>query len=84
MTDYQLNKSNELLNKRNNIQGLIDFLSDHYGTNRFGLKIETRYKFLKIFPAGTFLKEFDFTIKEVIIDALIKRRDNLTKQIEAL
>lgn len=84
MTEYQLNKANQLKNERDDIQALIDFLTARHKGYRFGLRIEMRYKFIKAFSAGTFQRGFSDATQKVIIDALIKQRDNLTKQIEAL
>ena len=51
-----------------------------------GMEIEVKCKFLKCLSiiAHTRVREFSYTTKEVIINALIKQRDNLTKQIEEL
>jgi hypothetical protein len=84
MTEHQLNKANRLKDERDDIQNLINFLSDQRNVYRFGLEIVMRYKFMKFFSAGAYRKEFSCTTKRVIIDALIKQRDNLTKQIEEL
>lgn len=86
MTEHQLSKANRLKDERDNIQRLIDFLIDHQNNYRFGIKIEVKYKFLKYMRGIplTCQKEFGNATKEVIINALIKQRDNLTKQIEEL
>lgn len=84
MTEHQLNQANRLKDERDDIQNLINFLSDQHNVYRFGLEIVMRYKFMKSFSVGTYRKEFSSATKRVIIDALIKQRDNLTKQIEKL
>lgn len=86
MTEHQLSKANRLKDERDDIQSLIDFLVDHHNSNRFGVKIEVKCKFLKCLSviAHTRRKEFGYATKEVIINALIKQRDSLTKQIEEL
>lgn len=86
MTDHQLSKANRLKDERDDIQSLIDFLVDHQNGYRFGMEIEVKYKFLKCLSiiAHTRRKEFSYTTKEVIINALVKQRDSLTKQIEEL
>lgn len=86
MTEHQLSKANRLKDERDEIQNLINFLADHHNSNRFGVKIEVKCKFLKVlsFVRQVALKEFSYATKNVIINALIKQRDNLTKQIEEL
>lgn len=87
MTEHQLSKANRLKDERDDIQDLIDFLAeDHHNRDRFGVKIEVKCNFLKIlsFVRQVAQKEFSYTTKEVIINALVKQRDNLTKQIEEL
>lgn len=86
MTEHQLGKANRLKDERDDIQNLINFLADHQNGYRSGMEIEVKYKFLKCLSiiAHTRRKEFGYATKEVIINALIKQRDNLTKQIEEL
>ena len=86
MTEHQLSKANRLKDERDDIQNLINFLVDHQNGYCFGMEIEVTCKFLKCLSiiAHTRVKEFSYTTKEVIINALIKQRDNLTKQIEEL
>lgn len=86
MTEHQLSKANRLKDERDDIQNLINFLVDHQNGYRFGMEIEVKCKFLKHLSiiAHTRRKEFSNATKEVIINALIKQRDNLTKQIEEL
>lgn len=86
MTEHQLSKANRLKDERDDIQNLINFLVDYQNSYRFGVKRQVRYEFLKHLniPVHTNVKEFSNATKGVIINALIKQRDNLTKQIEEL
>ena len=86
MTEHQLSKANRLKDGRDEIQNLINFLTDHQNGYRFGLKRQVKYGFFKRLDILnlTCVKEFSNATKEVIINALIKQRDNLTKQIEEL
>ena len=86
MTEHQLSKANRLKDERDDIQSLIDFLVDHQNGYRFGMEIEVNCMFLNCLSIITYTrqKEFSNATKNVIINALIKQRDSLTKQIEEL
>ncbi len=86
MTEHQLSKANRLKDERDDIQNLIDFLTDRCNGYRFGMEIEVNCMFLNSLSIITYTrrKEFSNATKEVIINALIKQRDNLTRQIEEL
>ena len=86
MTEHQLSKANQLKDERDDIQDLINFLLDYQNDCRFGMEIEVKCKFLKYISitSHTCKKEFSNATKNVIINALVKQRDNLTKQIKEL
>lgn len=86
MTEHQLSKANRLKDERDNIQDMINFLTGSNSGFRFGMRRRVTYGFFKRLDILdlTCVKELSYTTQEVIINALIKQRDSLTKQIEEL
>ena len=85
MTEHQLDRANRLKAERDDIQGLINILTDN--DSRFGVEVKKRYFFLNI---NTWLfntvkrREFCHATREVLVKALCEQRDKLTKEIEKL
>ena len=86
MTDQQLYKANRLKAERDDVQALIDFLTDDNRRPCFGIEVKKKYLFLSVFKFFNLrkYKEFSYATKEVITKALIERRDQLTKEIQEL
>lgn len=86
MTEHQINKANKLTAERDDIQSLINFLSDDKQAPDFILEKKTSVAFLKTVPILRFTRRqaFSYATRNVIIDALCKRRNEITKQIEKL
>lgn len=89
MTEQQLNKANRLMAERDDIQGLIDFLTDNPAQYYFGVETEKRYAFLKVDVSPIFRKRkkskgFGRATREALVKALVEQRDKLTKEIEEI
>uniref|UniRef100_A0AAU8AW93 Uncharacterized protein n=1 Tax=Dulem virus 40 TaxID=3145758 RepID=A0AAU8AW93_9CAUD len=86
MTDQQLHKANRLKAERDDIQALIDFLTNDNHRPCFGIEVKKKYLFLSVFKFFNLrqYKEFSYATKEVITKALIERRDQLTNEIQEL
>lgn len=87
MTERDIAIANNLIFIRRDIQGLINFLSDPQQTYCFSVNKKSRFELMKhvTIPCSHAQRcGFSTYTKDVIVDALCKQRDLISKQIKEL